>query len=293
MKQNSKLSRLYSDGSTVSVHPLTSDGKIEQASYLFKYTLDHPGPGAGDSQIQSNPHQAIFDPSGQFMFSPDRGADLLRVYRVKGPNDVALSQTIAVDQGSGPRHLTFRVFNSTRTYMYLVSEIDNTVRIFTLDGVVNNVQDQNKQSPDIQISLKQLISTVGLGSNRTAPTNDLLASEVAISNDGKFCYVSNRDTTTYDPDNIAIFGVHPIVNDDRSHLVYLGTSSTYGKIPRHFSLSNDKTNKYAAIGNEVTNSLVIIERDEESGFFSALRGNFSFGDFDLTATLGPTAVHWA
>ncbi len=226
------------------------------------------------------------------MFSPDRGADLLRVYRIKGPRNVVLYQTITLEPGTGPRHITFRVFNETRTYLYLVSEIDNTLRVFTLDGVVNDISCQKTQTPNWKITLKQLVSTVGLGTTRTAPTNDLLASEVQLSNDGRFCYVSNRDTTTYDPDTIAIYSVHPGKNDDASNLVYLGVNSTYGKIPRHWSLSKDEGNRYAAVGNEVSNDLKILERDAVTGFFTKLVGNYTFGGLDLDQVAGPTAVVW-
>ncbi|CZR60685.1 uncharacterized protein PAC_10581 [Phialocephala subalpina] len=251
------------DGSTVSIHPLSHNGTIGQATYIYHYSLTTPGPGAGDSQTQSNPHEAFFEPSGQFMFSPDRGADLLRVI-------------------------------DTRTYMYLVSEIDNTVHVFALDGLVNDVKKQERHEPQLKTTFKQLISTVGLAANRTAPANDLLASEVAISNDGRFCYVSNRDTTTLSLDNIAMFSVHPDPSSqtEPGHLVYLGHNSTYGKIPKHFNLSNDHENRYLAVGNEVSQSLVILERDHQSGFLSGVKDNISFGKLDIGQNLGPTAVVW-
>jgi 6-phosphogluconolactonase len=118
--------------------------------------------------------------------------------------------------------------------MYLVSELDNTVRVFTLDGVSNLIDGPLATgTPRLEITLQQTISTLGLGVNRTAPDNHHLAAEVALSNDGKFAYVSNRDTTTYASDTLATFSVNPDPRIDHTHLTYLGQNATYEKIPRH------------------------------------------------------------
>ncbi|KAK9327564.1 Lactonase, 7-bladed beta-propeller-domain-containing protein [Lipomyces starkeyi] len=253
------------------------NGIIGEASYLFKYNLSHPGPGTNGSQIQSNPHEAIFDPSGQYMFVNDRGADLIYVYHVDGPYNVTQISTVVLPPGTGPRHTTFRVFNSTRTFMYLVSELDNTVRVFSLDGVSNNLEREPTAHPQsLNIMLRQTASTLAPGSSRTSPNDTFLASEVALSNDGKFAYVSNRATKTLASDTLAIYSVHPNIGNDSAHLVYLGQNNTFGKIPRHFSLSPDDETRYVAVANEVSQNL----------------GNISFGTFDVTQNLGPAAVIW-
>ncbi|KAK9350099.1 putative isomerase YbhE [Lipomyces doorenjongii] len=281
------------DGSTVSVHPLSKKGIIGEASYLFKYNLSHPGPGTNGSQIQSNPHEAIFDPSGQYMFVNDRGADLIYVYHVDGPDNVTRISTVVMPPGTGPRHTTFRVFNSTRTFMYLVSELDNTVRVFTLDGVFNNRdREPTAHQASLNIMLRQTASTLAPGSSRTSPNDTFLASEVALSNDGKFAYVSNRATKTLTSDTLAIYSVHPNIGNDSAHLVYLGQNNTYGKIPRHFSVSPDAETRYVAVANEVSQNLVILERDPATGFMTGIKGNISFGTFDVTQNLGPAAVIW-
>lgn len=72
---------------------------------------------------------------------------------------------------------------------------------------------------------KRFTSTVGLGINQTAPTNDLLASDAALSNNGRFCYAFDLNTVTLEPGNITVFRVQPIINDYKSHLVYLAPIS--------------------------------------------------------------------
>lgn len=182
--------------------------------------------------------------------------------------------------------------------MYLVSELDNSIRVFTIDGVRNNLNSNHhvisREIPtNITISLTQRVSTLGANLNRTAPNNRDLAAEVALSNDGKFAYASNRNTVNFNSDTVAIYSVHPGFNNDRDHLRYLGYNLTYGKTPRHFSLSKDAQTRYAAFGNEVSNNLVILERSELTGFFTEIKGNLSVGALDVTQKSGPTAVIWS
>lgn len=270
----------------MAIYPLPSPGKIGDPTFVFNYNLTHPGPGTNDSQVQSNPHATAFDPSGEYMIVPDRGADHLYVYHVDGPERVAQINNITLEPGTGPRHVTFREFNSTRTFMYLVSELDNTIRVFTLDGVNNDGRGLRSHST-LNIALVQMVSTLGPGSSRSEPNNVNLASEMAITNDGKFFYVANRNTVSYNSDTLAIYTVHP---GKSQHLVYIGNTPTYGKIPRHFSLSPDS--RFIAVANQVSNNLIVLERDEVSGFVKSTVGNATLGNFDLTQNLGPMAVVW-
>lgn len=170
--------------------------------------------------------------------------------------------------------------------MYLVSELDNTVRVFALDGVNNDSRGHRPHS-FLSIALVQIVSTLGPGSNRSEPNNINLAAEVALSNDGMFAYVSNRNTVSYSTDTLAIYSVH---SDELEHLVYIGSTPTYGKIPRHFSLSPE--NRFIAVANEVSNNLIILERNQTSGLVNSMVGNVTLGEFDVTQNNGPMAVVW-
>ncbi|KAK5955685.1 hypothetical protein OHC33_003326 [Knufia fluminis] len=127
------LSAANIDGSSVAVYPLSPAGIIGDASHVFKHNLTQPGPGTNESQIQANPHQAIFDPSGNFLVVPDRGSDRVYIYSVNSHNNIIQTLNLTLPPGTGPRHATFRQVNATRSWMYLVSELDNTVRVYTLD----------------------------------------------------------------------------------------------------------------------------------------------------------------
>lgn len=236
----------------------------------------------------------MFDPSGRYMFVPDRGADRLYVYQVEGPHEVLQVKNITLPPGTGPRHLTFKRFNNARTYLYLISELDNTIRVFTLSYATHSQNTKNASilESGLTVELQQTVSTLGLGDYRTPPNNDYLAGEVAISRDGRFLYASNRDTQSLASDTLAVYSVDQDPAQDATHLTYLGQNLTYGKIPRNFALSKDKDNRYIAIGNEVTQSVVVLERDVSTGFAKSIKGELSFGDLDISQKLGPTCVLW-
>ncbi|KAF7561369.1 hypothetical protein G7046_g2802 [Stylonectria norvegica] len=279
------------DGSTVSLHSRHSNGRIEEAFQVIHYNLTTPGPGTNDSQIQANPHQAAFDPSGEFVFVPDRGSDALYVYRVARSNRLVQIQRFALPPGTGPRHVTFSVVNKSRTLVYLVSELDNTIRVFTMDRIrgTSSFLEAFYSDERIRIEQIQVASTLGPGDSRTAPDNHDLAAEVAVSNDRRFVYVANRNTVSLHSDTISIYKL-----DEASHkpLTYLGHNATYGKIPRHFSLSNDATNQFVSVANEVSNNLIILSRNTKTGYMEKVVGNLTLGEFDTTLQVGPMAVIW-
>jgi 6-phosphogluconolactonase (cycloisomerase 2 family) len=90
------------------------------------FQLSQPGPDPS-RQDAPHPHEAILDPTGQFLLAPDLGADLVRIFKIEegSLNWNAVDPLIAAP-GSGPRHATFLVTENT-TYMYLISELANTV----------------------------------------------------------------------------------------------------------------------------------------------------------------------
>jgi 6-phosphogluconolactonase (cycloisomerase 2 family) len=75
-----------------------------------------------------------------------------------------------------------------------------------------------------------------------------------------FAYVSNRNIVSYAGDNLAILALNTSPNKSGNYLTYLGSNLTYGKIPRQLLLSNHPQCRYAAVGNEVSTTIVILRR---------------------------------
>ena len=127
---------------------------LQQSIY---FSLSQPGANPS-RQAGPHPHQAITDPSGKFVLSPDLGADRVRVFSIDATTGILQNcPSLHVAPGSGPRHVAFSTPSSnamekrailgthTQTYMnnsgpatsapaamYLVSELNNTLTGFNV-----------------------------------------------------------------------------------------------------------------------------------------------------------------
>jgi 6-phosphogluconolactonase (cycloisomerase 2 family) len=90
------------------------------------------------------------------MFVLGRGArPTLRLLRCHALQRIASTER-TLPPSTGPRHITFRTFNCTRTYMYLVGELYNILRVFTLDGVSNLTCDTPATgTPKLEVTLQR------------------------------------------------------------------------------------------------------------------------------------------
>ena len=273
----------------MSVFPLTSHGRLGHATNIFSYNLTKPGPASGDSQEMANPHAVVFSPCGNIMAVPDRGADRVYIYQVHSTNHVERIRTMTLPPGTGPRHVLFSKVKNGKTTMFLISELDNTINAFSF-AYGNHGNKPLDLNETLHISHLQRVSTLDATGRRTKPTNADVASELAVSHDGRFLYASNRNTESVEKaDTIAIYSLDA---DATKPLRFLDLNSTHGKIPRHFSLSSDAQNRFIAVANQVTNDLFIFNRNLKTGFLEEVAGYYSFGKLDLTTKVGPMSVIW-
>ncbi|THV82183.1 3-carboxy-cis,cis-mucoante lactonizing enzyme, partial [Aureobasidium pullulans] len=71
------------------------------------FNLTKPGPNA-ERQDAPHEHEAVLDPTGNFIVVPDLGADLIRIFSIDaGSGDLVAEKPFAVLPGSGPRHVVF------------------------------------------------------------------------------------------------------------------------------------------------------------------------------------------
>ncbi|KAK6376215.1 hypothetical protein LTS17_007466 [Exophiala oligosperma] len=246
--------------STVSIFQLSEDGSMGQPTHIFDYNKSDPGPK------EAHPHQATFDPTGRFLFVPLRTMDRVDIYSVRSAQQVQKVHSIDLPVPAGPRHLAFNSISPLKAYMYLVSEKDNTIRVYS-------VTYDDTSASGITMDLKQTLSTIEKDMAPTPDEHKDLASEVAVSKDGKFVYVSNRNLTRVDPDTMVIYSINSDqANNDETHLTFVKAQEVPGKHPRKFALSNDKDNKWVAVSNQFTQDIVIIERDLTTGLLGDVKG---------------------
>lgn len=189
---------------------------------------------------------------------------------------------IELPKGTGPRHVTFWSLDKTKSLMVLVGELDNTLRVFRITTI--------GKACAIHAELLQTHSTLGAGLGPSEPAGHDLASEVAITSNGKFMYVANRNTESFDSDFVGVFSFHP--KDHETPMRWIGRNNTLGKIPRHISLSSDKHSRYLSVVHSVTNDLQVFERNEKSGLLERLVANMTFGNLTTDLDVGPMAVIW-
>jgi 6-phosphogluconolactonase (cycloisomerase 2 family) len=83
--------------------------------------------------------------------------------------------------------------------------------------------------------------------------------DLHCSPDGKFLYVSNR---LEGENSIAIFKI----NNKNGELNLIGHESTYGNQPRNFAI--DPSGNFLAVGNVLTNNIVVFKRNMNTGLLS-------------------------
>lgn len=185
----------------------------------------------------SHPHQICFDRRAQRILVPCQG-------REAGISKLAVFD---FDSETGKLKLTFErqtrlkaearhvVMHPNGCFLYLVSERDSTISFYRYDeatGVIIPIQ---------------ILSTLPETS-----TGDCWASGVAMTNDGRFIYVSNRTDNS-----ITWYGV----DQTTGYLTLLGNVSCLGAHPRFITLG--PTSHHLYIANKNTHTIYRYTRCED------------------------------
>lgn len=217
----------YGSGS-VSVLPLDADGNVGERTDLVQHEGRGPNP---DRQNEPHAHQARVDPSGQWVLVNDLGTDAVCVYtldRGTGRLRPAPVPFGRATPGSGPRHLVFG-----DGYVYVAGELDSTVQIFSWDA--------NLGALDLVGTSPSIVADPGEGN---------YPSEIARSEDGRFCYVANRGR-----DQITTLSV------DGAHVRPVADVPTGGAWPRHMAVVGE----YLYVANERSHQVTHFKLDPNTG----------------------------
>lgn len=202
----------YSSGS-FSVFKLNQEGSIETKIYDETFS----GGSKVDPERQEAPHCHETTLFHNTAYVVDLGSDKIYTYRVtKDPSGNLQIQKAAqfethVGPGFGPRHL---VVDDEHSRAYVINELKQIVTVFQLDPLTGSLT--KKKDLEYQIP----------GSD---PDTKQYGSEIEISNDGSFLYLSHRGSGA-----ILVFRV---TNDVDGYLECVQVERTRGTWPRHFALS--------------------------------------------------------
>lgn len=230
----------YSGGS-ISVCPLTADGKIQSAKvYSYKG-------GTKDSIRQNAPHlHCVFaSPDERFLYANDLGTDRIYKYEVISGDSGTLRLKEGVPAfytlptGEGPRHA---IFHPNGRYVYLIGELSGQVTVFSYN--------EGDLAPIQQIQADPLQAS---GS-----------ADIKITPDGSFLYVSNR----LKGDGLTILSVNP----DTGKLTTIGHQPT-GIHPRNILITPN--GQLILVANTHGNTVEVYHIDKEAGMLIKLDKDIS------------------
>jgi 6-phosphogluconolactonase (cycloisomerase 2 family) len=171
-------------GGNVAVFPVGPDGALGEATdvrpsvgprHHVRAANDPPGQFAVSDHDGPHIHMVAADPSGQFVIANDAGLDLTLVWRFDAAAGRLLPAEVPVisaPPASAPRHF---IFHPSGRFFYNLYEHDAKVAVYDYDAARGGLK------------FKQVVSSLPPkfeGSN--------LSSEIVITADGRFLYVSNR-----------------------------------------------------------------------------------------------------
>lgn len=229
----------------IDVCDVDADGRLGETVQSFKQLHRKPGQWRQveyredhwqNRQVGPHAHCAHFWHG--WVFIPDLGENAVFQYRYD-PNTKQLSQDtiIPFEPGSGPRHMAM---HPHLDICYVSNELFNTVCVATLDA--SEPEASKKRMVPVQY-----VSTL---ENRDQVS---YVSEIKLSPDARFLYVSNRGDNS-----LAIFKVL-----EDGQLERIDVVSTGGKFPRHFAIA--PCGKAVIVANQDSSNLTLFSRDLDSG----------------------------
>lgn len=224
------LTANYSSGN-IGLLKLTSTGALEGPLDL----LQHKGQGTHVRQKEPHAHSAWFE-SNNNVITVDLGTNELWFSKLDASTNKLVElvpQKLAMNPGSGPRHLAF---HPNGKWVYVINELSSTV---------SRVKKNNSGHYEIA----ETISTLPTDFKEENSTAD-----IHISEDGKFLYASNRGHNS--------IVIYKISKTDGT-LTLIRHESVHGDWPRNFTLSPG--GNYLLVANQRSNNIVSFKRDHKLG----------------------------
>lgn len=221
----------------VSVNPVGADGVVGAPIQVIR-TARHA-------------HAIRADRSNRFVFAPHLGTDQVFQFRFDENTGRLSANTpplVQLDAGSGPRHLDVSPDNR---FVYVLNELTGTVTTLALDAATGLL------SPVGTASALPADSKLVPGAPRPTPgrelANDIWASDVHLTPDGRFLYAAERTSST-----IGALGV----DRDTGELAYLGSTPTE-KQPRGFAI--DPAGRFLVVAGEKSDTVSAYAIDAATG----------------------------
>ena len=232
-------------GNLVSVNPIRPDGTPGEPSQVIP-TARHA-------------HSIILDRTNRFVFVPHLGTDQIFQFTFDERSGRLAANTpplLQMKAGTGPRHI---VVSPDNRFAFLLNEFTATVTTLALEnGQLKEVDSVPSLPPESKLATGMPRPTPG-----REPSNDIWASDIHVTPNGKFVYAAERTSSS-----IAAFAV----DGASGRLTYLGSTSTE-KQPRGFAIG--PAGRYLVVAGEKSDTISSY-RIEPSGLLLHL-GKYSTG----------------
>ncbi len=211
-----------------------------------------------------NAHSIIVDRTNRYAFVPHLGTDQIFQFRFDARTGRLTSNTPAVVQmkaGTGPRHI---VVSADNKFVYLLNELTATVTTLSFDaktGLLTELSSVAVLPSDSKLVLGAPRGAVGApgGPPPRNTDNDIWASDLHLTPDGRFLYAAERTSNS-----IGAFNVDAATGK----LAYLSSTPTE-KQPRGFAI--DPKGRYMVVSGEKSDTISVYSIDQASGALALLQ----------------------
>jgi len=221
----------------VSVNAIGKDGKVADPHQVIP--------------TARNAHAIITDKTNRWVFVPHLGTDQIFQFRLDaktGKLSANTPPTVQIKQGHGPRHI---IMSADNKFAYLLNELTAVVTTLSLDektGLLTQVSEASALPAD---------SKLKPGAGRPSPgrdvSNDIWASDLHLTPNGKFLYAAERTGS-----QIGAFSV----DGATGKLTWLSVTPTE-KQPRGFRI--DPSGKYVVVTGEKSETISVYAITNEGG----------------------------
>ncbi|TMH71139.1 MAG: lactonase family protein [Betaproteobacteria bacterium] len=224
-------------GHLVSVNPMGADGRVGEPQQVIP--------------TARNAHAIRTDNSNRFVFVPHLGTDQVFQFLFDEKSGRLASNTpplLQMKAGSGPRHL---IVSADNRFVYLLNELTATVTTLALDAKSGLLSEAGS------VSALPADSKLQPGAPRPSPgrnvDNDIWASDLHLTPNGRFLYAAERTSSTINA--LSVDGA-------TGKLSYIGSTPTE-KQPRGFRI--DPTGRTMVVSGEQSATLSSYAIDGSSG----------------------------
>jgi 6-phosphogluconolactonase len=229
----------------VGVNPVGADGRVGEPLQVIP--------------TARNAHSIRTDNTNRFVFVPHLGTDQVFQFLLDEKNGRLSANTppvLQLKQGSGPRHL---IVSADNRFVYLLNELSGMVTTLALDpnaGTLKELDSVSVLPPDTKLVPGVPRGAVGTPGANQAPRNtdnDIWASDLHLTPNGRFLYAAERTSST-----LGAFRV----DTASGKLTYLGSTPTE-KQPRGFNI--DPTGRFVIVSGEQSDTISSYAIDAETG----------------------------